>query len=76
MQFSLTNAASKGQEMKGQKSEQSEKAYIQIKSSSTKTILKAQCPPEVKQFACAVVEAKSPALGQKYPAYTEKNHLH
>lgn len=33
MQFSPTNAASKGQEMKCQKSEQSEKVYVQMKSS-------------------------------------------
>lgn len=38
MQFSLTNAASKDQERKFQKSEQSDKVYGQMKSSSNKTI--------------------------------------
>lgn len=30
----------------------------------------------VKEFACALVQAKPPALAQKYPTYTGKHHLH
>lgn len=34
------------------------------------------CSPEVKQFACALVEAKPPALAQKYPTYTGNHYSH
>lgn len=34
------------------------------------------CFPEVKQLAYALVEAKPPALAQKYPTYTGNHHLH
>lgn len=60
MQFSLTNAASKDQEMKCQKSGQTKYTFKlkvavikQFKSPMEESLLSS---PEVKQFACALVE--------------------